>query len=172
MSSTEIEQTTGFAVSNHVSDHGLYLLMLANGLAKGDTFHGVFGRMIDTTLHKAYSAGSNRETAVIESRHGDLEAIAYLAEHIGSWNADFVEKERSSIRSTQAELAMDGLSFKAFGFGVYDKAADAFVAEALVDGGKDQCMRCNCAARDPGLAAGKNIVATIFDCAGLLIGSI
>src|SRR5262249_58871195 len=61
----------------------------------------------EAALRDPDAAGGERDAAVVERRHRDLEAVALGAESVGVVHPDVLEEELRGVLRAEAELALD-----------------------------------------------------------------
>ena len=107
------------------------------------------------------AAGAERDAAVVERRHRDLEAGAELAEPVASSrDADAVEEELGRVLRAQAELALDRARLEAVRVGRDDEARDA-ARPGLAGAREDERVRGPRAERDEDLLAADHPVVAV-----------
>ncbi len=95
--------------------------MLGDGLAKGFAAFGIAHTGFQRGTDKAGRAGCHGVATMVEARHGDLEAFAFLADAIGHRDFDIRERDPARGAGPHAQLAMQVAGFHAFAVQVHDK---------------------------------------------------
>ncbi|KAG1083383.1 hypothetical protein G6F40_014785 [Rhizopus arrhizus] len=109
----------------HVGDLGLGHLESTDGRAKGLALLHVFqGRFIGGPCD-ADGLRGNADAAGVEHAHGDLEALALLAQHIIGRGHVVVELDLAGGRSTDAQLRFGLATTEAGRVGIDDEGSDA-----------------------------------------------
>ena len=120
----------------------------------------VCDRRVEAALRDPDAPGAERDAAVVERRHRDLEALAELAEPRRVGDADAVEEELGGVLRAQAELALDRPRLEAGGVGRDDEARDA-ARPGLARAREDERVRRPRAERDEDLLAAEHPVVAV-----------
>ena len=80
---------------------------LADRLAEGLALVGVLDAGVEAGAGEPDRAGADGEAALVDAAHGDLEALALLADAVLDRDADVVEGELAGVASADAQLALD-----------------------------------------------------------------
>src|SRR5581483_524128 len=86
---------------------------------------GVRDRRVEAALGDPHAPGAERDAAVVERRHRDLEAAAELADERVVADLYAVEEELGRVLRAQPELSLDRARLEAVGVGGDDEARDA-----------------------------------------------
>jgi hypothetical protein len=102
-----VDQQPGAAeAGGHVGDLEGNGLLLADGTAELDALLGVFHRRVKGSLGDAQSLGRDADAPAVQSGHGDLEALALLAQEIFLRDLHVVEDELAGGGGTDAHLVV------------------------------------------------------------------
>src|SRR5258708_39843643 len=99
----EVEQAADLVVTSHSRDHLLHQLVAADLLTKGLSFFRVLHRSVQTCAHRAGRAGGDREAAVVEAAHRDLETVTFIADPVCLRNLDVAYEDRTDVACADAE---------------------------------------------------------------------
>src|SRR5207245_9879126 len=77
-----IEEAADLVVAEHAGDHLLHELVPADLLAERLALARIFHRRVQTCSNRARGAGGDREAAVVEAAHRDLESVSLVADAV------------------------------------------------------------------------------------------
>ena len=154
------EQARGLGLDRDVGEQLLHELEARDRAAELRALLRVGDRRVEAALRDADAAGAERDAAVVERRHRDLEAGAELAEPVGVGDADAVEEELGGVLRAQAELALDRPRLEARRVGRDDEARDPARAR-LAGAREDERVRRPGAERDEDLLAAQHPVVAV-----------
>src|SRR5437773_1820898 len=103
----EIEQAADLVVARHARDHLLHELVAAYLLAECLALARVFDRRFESFTHGAGRPGGDREAAVVEAAHGDLETVALVADAVRFGHFHVAHENRADIAGANAEAVLD-----------------------------------------------------------------
>ena len=127
---------------------------LATGSPELFSFLGVGDRRVQAALGDAHATGTERDAAVVECRHRDLESLAELADPVLVGHTYAVEEELGGVLRAQAELALDRPCLEAGCVCRDDEAGDP-ARPGFAGTREDERVRRPRAERDEGLLAGQ-----------------
>src|SRR5256714_14450019 len=98
------EQLRRLVPDHHLGDHVLDELILADRLPEGLSFARIFDRALQTGPDDTTGPCRDREPALIEPVHRDLEALALLADQVPCRHLAIPEKELARLAGPTTEL--------------------------------------------------------------------
>ena len=87
------EQPSRFLLHDHLRDHILNHLELADLLAELHTLVRVLNRRLAAGASETHGSGAATEPRVVQIRHANLEAVAFLAQHVFLRHLAIVEEQ-------------------------------------------------------------------------------
>ncbi len=131
--------------------------MPADLLAERLALAGVLERRVEARPGQADRARRDGVAAVVDSAHGDLEALALLADAVLQRHAHVVEVDLAGIAGVDAELALDRARGQTGHAPLDDERADATVFLRPVERGEDQEVVGDVGQADPDLGAVEDV---------------
>ena len=145
------EQRGGIDVERHVGEVALHHLQLGHRRAEQLSLGSAFQALVEGAAGKAERGGADRRAEHVEHRHGDLEAVARLADHGGGGDAHAVEGEpRQRMRRDDFQPLGD---VEALRVGGHEEGRDALRAWRFAGAREDDIEVGDAAVGDPGLLA-------------------
>ena len=166
---------SGLHAGVHISQLELGVLELGDALAELDALLGILDGFLNGALAQAQSLRSDTDTAAVQSLHGDLEALALLAQHTILGDHAILEDQVAGRAAANAHLLLVlALREALIGF-LHDESGDllhgaaALIGGLAGDGDDDEGIR-HVAVGDEALAAVEDVVLAglIQDGGGLL----
>mmetsp|Transcript_34394 Transcript_34394/g.106254 ORF Transcript_34394/g.106254 Transcript_34394/m.106254 type:complete len:422 (-) Transcript_34394:21-1286(-) len=122
------EQAGGLDAGDHVGDHEGDGLVLRDGLAHRLALLGVVARLLHRAAGHADGADGDGRAGEVEGLHGDLEAVADLAEHVLLRHDDVVELDAAGVAAALAHVDLLLAAGDARRVAVDDEADEAALA--------------------------------------------
>ena len=161
------EQPGGVVVGDHLGDHLLHELVLADGLPEGLALPGVADRRVEAGPDETGGPGRHRVTAVLEREHGDPESLALLPEAVLGRDLDAVHREAARVAGQDPPLLLDRVGAEALEAPLHDEGAEAAVVAPLllllVGPGEDDEMVGHVGEADPDLLAVQHVPVALAD---------
>ena len=133
-----VDQEPGAAqLGGHVGNLEGHVLLLADGLAELDPLLGVLHGGLIGPLGDAQGLSGNADPAAVQGGHGDLEALALLAQQVLLGHLHVVEVQLAGGGGADAHLVVVLLKGEALPALFHDKGGDAPGADAGGGDGKD-----------------------------------
>ena len=134
------QQASRFQVQDHVAQHPLNQLMIANRHTESFTLLGIFQRGFQRSLDEAGCARTDGVAPVVQRRHCNFEAFAFFAQTVGNGNAHIIKENAASVASPNAKFAVQRMRLNAFKRAFDDKRRHAALFLFLVGIGYHQEM--------------------------------
>ena len=160
--------------ADHVAQHLLHHLELADRLLEDDALPGVARRDVDAGLREADRARGDAEAAVLDRVHRDLEALALLADEGVLRHPHLVEDELAGRERPEAVLVLERMRGHALGVGIDDEGADALAARLLVGSevGEGEVVARDVEEADPHLRAADHVVVAVPPAGRVHVGDV
>ncbi|CAN4021913.1 Spermidine/putrescine-binding periplasmic protein, partial [Dysosmobacter welbionis] len=166
------QQAARLGAHRHVGEGELGVLELADGLAELDTALGVGHGLFHGALGNAQSLGRDADAAAVQGLHGDLEALALLAQQVLLGNDAVGEHDLGGGGAVQAHLLFVLAHGEAGEAALHDEGGDAAGALGLVGHGEDHEHVGHVAVGDEDLGAVEDIVVAVQLGLGLALGGV
>ena len=152
-----VEQPGDVQVHGHLGDHLLHELELPDFLSKRHAGVGIRHRCFQGCPDAPGRACGDGVPGVVQRRHGDLEAFAFLAEAVFHRNWRVVEGNPAGVAGVHAQLAVDGAGGYAGEAPLDDERRDAPMPFLRVGLGEDQEVVGHVRQGDPHLLAVEDV---------------
>ncbi len=170
------QKLRGLYLGGHVSQLELGVLQGGDGLAELLPLLGVGDGPLQSALRDAQSLCSDTDTSAVQGMHGNLEALAQLAQHVLLGNAAVREDQLVCRGSADTHLLLLGAESEARGSLLHDEGGDFFdFSASLLDGaghGENDIYVSFLAVGDEDLGAVDDVVVSVRHGLGLLALSV
>src|SRR5699024_4696391 len=168
-----VHQITGsLYLRRHICDLELRILELRDRTAKLLSFLYISDGLLQRALSNAQSLRCDADSAAVQRRHSDAEALAFLSQEVLLRNDAVLEDQLCGGRTADTHLLLLGADAEAREVLLYDERGDALRALALIGHREDDVDIRLAAVRDENLAAVEDIMVALQNSLGLLAGSI
>ena len=157
------EQPRALGAADHVAQHLLHHLELADRLLEDTALPCVVGRDVNAGLREPDRARGNAEAAVLDGVHRDLEPLPLLAHERVLWHAHVLEHELAGRERPKAVLVLERMRAHALRVGVDDEGADALSPRLLVhpEVREREVVARDVEEADPHLRAAEHVVVAV-----------
>jgi hypothetical protein len=124
--------------------------------------HDLLDSALKRSRSDAQSLRGHADAAAIQRGHGDSEALAGAAEHIGLGHLAVLEGDGGGGGAADTQLVLLLAQHHAGALHVHDEARDPLVLQALVGGGEHHSVGCLPGVGDPGFAAVQHEVVALL----------
>src|SRR3989442_5859324 len=165
------EQAGRVVVGDHLRDHLLDELVLADGPAEGLPLPGVLRRRVQASADEAGRPRGHGVAAVLEREHRDPEALALLPEPVLRRHLHVVHREAAGVAGDDPPLLLDRVRAEALERALHDEGAEPAVVPALllllVGPGEDDEVVGDVGEADPHLLAVEDVTVALAHRGGL-----
>src|ERR687888_1594955 len=151
------EELRGLVAEHHRGDHVLDELVLPDRLAERLPLARVLDRALEAGADDAACSRSDREAALVEPVHRDLEALSLLADQVLGRELDVLEEELAGRAGPDAELVLRVRRREAGRALLDDEGGDALVLRGRVRLREDERVVGDRGVRDPVLLAVQDV---------------
>ena len=147
-------------------------LLRSNGLAELDALLGIGQCVLKGALGDAQRLGGNADASAVQRRHGDLEAVALLAQQVLLGNLHIVEDQLRRGGGANAHLVVVVTELKALPALFHNEGGDAPCADVRRSDGENHIDVCLGGIGDEDLAAIEQVVIALVQRCGLCAAGI
>ena len=165
-------ETGHLDTGSHVGDHKGNGLVLEDGLAHRLTLEGILDRLVHRAASDSDGSDGDGGTSVIEGSHGNLEAIALLAEAVLLGDHDVLKGEATGVRAALAEVDLLPADGQTLGVGLDDESGHSLVARSRVGLGQNKEPVGLARVGDPHLGAVEDVLVALLHGGGADAGDI